>query len=302
MKGTAWSKTSLVAIKIFYMRKLIKYLIIIAFIFTCLPACTSTTSPGSIGINRSQLMLVPAKEIENLSSESFRALNNHAKAAGALVYGPELDNLHRIAKRLIAVVDVFRTDALEWNWQISLINSKEINAFCMPGGKILFTTGIIQNLDLTDDEVAAIMGHEIAHALREHSREQISQQVGLELIYALLNAAATAKGVTPLDHDQWQQGMNLLVAPPHSRKQEIESDKIGLELMARAGYNPDAAVNVWKKMQAIEKKPEKTDYLSTHPSHINRIKVLQSLMPIAKPLYENSYYYVRGKSSNIVYR
>ena len=252
-----------------------------------LGACTSSTDPGAIGVNRRQLLLVSSQTMENAASKNFLEINQKARAVGALVQGPQLDNLRRIAARLIAQVGVFRRDALNWNWQVSLINSKTVNACCMPGGKIVFFTGIIQKLNLTNDEIAAIMGHEIAHALREHSREQASEQMGLGVISGVAGIGASIMGVPSIGVDMGRSAMTYLITLPHSRQQETEADRIGLELMARAGYNPEAAVNVWRKMQAANS-GSTPQFLSTHPSHGSRIKDLQALVPVVRPLYENA--------------
>jgi len=258
---------------------------VLALLF--LGACSSSTDPGAIGVNRRQLLLVSSQTMENAASKSFLEINQKARAVGALVQGPQLDNLQRIASRLIAQTGVFRKDALNWRWQISLINSKTVNACCMPGGKIVFFTGIIQKLNLTNDEIAAIMGHEIAHALREHSREQASEQMGLGVISGVAGIGASIAGVPSIGVDLGRTAMNYLITLPHSRQHETEADRIGLELMARAGYNPEAAVNVWRKMQTANS-GSPPQFLSTHPSHSTRIKDLQALVPVVRPLYENA--------------
>ena len=265
----------------------LKHLAVTALALSVLGACSSSTDPGAIGINRRQLLLVSSQTMENAASKSFSELNQKARATGALVQGPQLDNLQNIARRLIAQVGIFRKDALNWKWQISLINSKTVNACCMPGGKIVFFTGIIQQLNLTNDEIAAIMGHEIAHALREHSREQASEQVGLGVLSGVAGIGASIAGVPSIGVDLGKSAMNYFITLPHSRRQETEADRMGLELMARAGYNPEAAVNVWRKMQAANK-GSTPQFLSTHPSHSTRIKDLQSFIPIVQPLYEDA--------------
>ena len=252
-----------------------------------LSACASSTNPGAIGVNRRQLMLVSADSLNQAAAKSYTELNQKAQKAGALVQGPEADNLRAIAGRLVAQVGVFRQDALRWQWQVSLINSDELNAFCMPGGKIVFYTGIIRKLQLTNDEIAAVMGHEMAHALREHSREQASEQVGTGLLAGLAGAGASMLGLPSNTGQLSSQAMTYLVTLPHSRRHETEADQMGLELMARAGYNPEAAVNVWRKMQSASQ-GSPPQFLSTHPSHSTRIRDLQSLMPVVQPLYQQS--------------
>lgn len=245
--------------------------------------CSSTTNGGVIGGERKQLLLVSSEEVLRLSNQSYQKLLSDARRAGRLDRNTaQVARLKRIANRLIAHTSVYRTDALQWQWQVHTINSKEINAFVMPGGKIIFYTGIINELELTDDEIAAIMGHEMAHALREHSREQISRQVATQ---GTLGLAASMLG---LSNGQVQAASlvgELGMGLPHSRTQESEADRIGLELMARAGYNPNAAISLWQKMQRAsgDGMPE---WLSTHPNSQSRINMLQSLIPSVMPLYQ----------------
>ena len=178
----------------------------------------------------------------------------------------------------------FRKDAANWNWEVHLINSDELNAYCMPGGKIIFYSAIIQKLNLSDAEIAAIMGHEVAHALKEHGRERMSEELIKSLGINLL--VATNK----MDA-KYANAANLLsalaVSLPHSRSQETEADGIGLELMARAGYDPNAAISLWKKMASASgsKPPE---LLSSHPSDSKRIENILSLVPKALPLYQHA--------------
>ena len=252
-----------------------------------LETCASSTNPGAIGVNRKQLLLVSAESLEQSAAAGFAELNKKAQQAGALVQGAEANNLRAIAGRLVGQVGVFRQDALRWNWQVSLINSDELNAFCMPGGKIVFYTGIIRKLQLTNDEIAAVMGHEIAHALREHSREQASEQMGTSLLAGLAGAGASMLGLPSNSGQLGSQAMTYLVTLPHSRRHETEADQMGLELMARAGYNPEAAINVWRKMQAASKS-NPPQFMSTHPSHSTRIRDLQSLLPVVQPLYRQT--------------
>lgn len=245
--------------------------------------CTSTTDSGVIGGERKQLLLISSEEVLQMSNQSYQKLLAAARASGDLdADTKQVVRLKRIANRLIAHTSVYRTDALQWQWQVHTINSKEINAFVMPGGKIIFYTGIINELELTDDEIAAIMGHEMAHALREHSREQISRQVATQ---GTLGLAASMLG---LSNGQVQAASlvgELGMGLPHSRTQESEADRIGLELMARAGYNPNAAISLWQKMQRAsgDGMPE---WLSTHPNSQSRINMLQSLIPSVMPLYQ----------------
>lgn len=247
--------------------------------------CSSTTEGGSIGANRKQLLLVSSEEIIHLSNQSYQQTIAQARQAGKLdTNTAQVARLKRIANRLIPHTAVYRADATSWSWQVHAISSNELNAYVMPGGKIVFYSGIIDRLKLSDDEIAAIMGHEMAHALREHSREQLSRQVATQ---STLSIAASALGLSSgqaqLAGLVGEVGLTL----PHSRTQESEADKIGLELMARAGYNPNAAITLWQKMQAAGSGGT-PQFLSTHPNPNNRIAVLQSLLPTVMPLYNSA--------------
>lgn len=244
--------------------------------------CSSTTTGGTIGGERKQLLLVSSEDVMAMSNQAYRQTIAEARTAGRLdTNAVQVARLKRIANRLIPHVSVYRNDATAWNWQVHTIASNEINAYVMPGGKIIFYTGIIDRLQLTDDEIAAIMGHEMAHALREHSREQISRKVATQ------SGIGLAASVLGLSGGQVQAASlvgELGLSLPHSRTQESEADRIGLELMARAGYNPNAAITLWQKMQRTSGSPPQ--FLSTHPSSQTRINTLQTLIPSVMPLYE----------------
>ena len=250
-----------------------------------LTGCTSTTGTGAIGVDRQQLLLVSSEEVLQMSAQSYNKNIQEARARGVLDNNKaQLSRLKGIANRLVGQVGIYRPDAAKWNWEVHTINSKELNAFVMPGGKIMFYSGIIDRLNLTDDEIAAIMGHEMAHALREHSRERLSRA------YATQTGIGVAASIFGLSQGQAQlAGVagDLGISRPHSRTQESEADQIGLELMARAGYNPQAAISLWQKMQRASQ-GEPPQFLSTHPSSSSRIVQLQSLMPKVMPLYQRS--------------
>lgn len=249
-----------------------------------LTACTSTTQGGAIGGERKQLMLVSSQEILQISNQSYQQTIAAARQAGVLDRNPaQVARLKRIANRLIPHANVYRADATRWDWRVHAISSNEVNAYVLAGGKIIFYTGIIDRLQLTDDEIAAIMGHEMAHALREHSREQYSRQVATQTGIGLAAAVfGLSSGQTQLANLAGQVGVSL----PHSRAQETEADVIGLELMARAGYNPNSAITLWQKMQKVG--GNSPQFLSTHPNSKNRIATLQSLIPKVMPLYQNA--------------
>ena len=250
-----------------------------------LGGCSSTTSSGAIGVDRQQLLLVSSEDVLQMSAQSYATTLQEARAKGLLdTNQAQVNRLKGIANRIVGQVGVYRQDAAKWNWEVHTIKSNELNAFVMPGGKVMFYTGIIEQLNLTDDEIAAIMAHEVSHALREHSRERLSRE------YATQTGIGIATSIFGLSQGQAQIASvagDLGISRPHSRTQETEADQIGLELMARAGYNPQAAITLWQKMQRANQ-GEPPQFLSTHPSSSNRIAELQALMPKVLPLYQQS--------------
>jgi predicted Zn-dependent protease len=246
-------------------------------------ACANTTRSGAVGVNRSQFLVVSASEVDRLSAVSYNEQNQKAKEKNILLTsGPEYDRLKAISNRLISQTGVFRDDTRQWNWQLVLINAPILNATCAPGGKITFYTGLIEQLNLTDDEIAAIMGHEIAHALREHGRERLSQAMAQSAVTNIAMAAAGAYGSAISAANQAAQYILVL---PNSRQNESEADAIGLELAARAGFKPQAAISVWQKMNKATQGKGTPEFLSTHPSGETRIEQLSELMPAVEPLY-----------------
>ena len=245
---------------------------------------TNTTKAGAVGVDRKQYMfsMVSEEEVNSQYAQAYTQTLQEAKSQGALVgkNDKQEQRLQKIADRLIAQAGEFRPDAKNWNWEVNLIKSNEVNANCGPGGKIIFYTGIIDTLSLTDDEIAAVIGHEIAHALRSHGREAMSKAYGV-------NAASQVAGMFGLGSTEvglGQAGVNYLMTLPNSRTNENEADLIGLELAARAGYNPNGAVSLWQKMNKLGSSgPE---FMSTHPSNDNRIASLQAVIPKVMPFYE----------------
>ncbi|MBU3590972.1 M48 family metallopeptidase [Polynucleobacter sp. 78F-HAINBA] len=249
-----------------------------------LSACANTTRPGAVGVNRSQFMMASSEDVNRLSAASYSEQNQKAKEKNILVTsGPTYDRLKFIANRLIPQTEAFRDDTRQWDWRLTLIDEPILNASCAPGGKITFYTGIIEELNLTDDEIAAIMGHEIAHALREHGRERVSQAAAQNILVNIAMAVAGPYGSAVSAANQVAQYAIVL---PNSRENESEADAIGLELAARAGYNPMGAITVWQKMLKATKGNSSPEFLSTHPSGETRIEQLTALMPSVEPLYK----------------
>ena len=247
----------------------------------CAP--TRTTKGGVVGVDREQTMLVSSKEVNQAAAQQYAKIIAEASQKGLLDRDPaQVQRVRTIASRLIAQTTVFRPDAGSWKWETHVINSKELNAWCMPGGKIAVYTGLIETLKLSDDELAAVMGHEIAHALREHGRERVSQRMATGVAVGVASAAlGLGQGGAQLADMVTQVTFTL----PNSRLHEQEADRIGVELAARAGYDPRGAVTVWQKMTkaAASGTPQ---FLSTHPSPENCIKDLTVYAARVMPLYQ----------------
>jgi predicted Zn-dependent protease len=249
-----------------------------------------TTRGGVVGVDRPQQMSVftpSATEVAATARQQYLQVLQGAAHKGALNRDPtQTARVQHIAQRLIPHTAVFRDDAVRWQWQVNVLTSDEINAWCMPGGQMAVYTGLLTQLALTDDELAAVMGHEIAHALREHVRERMGRQQATEVGTAVGSAVLEYfTGVNPgeLGH-AFTQAMFVL---PHSREQEQEADRIGVELAARAGYDPRAAVSLWQKM-ATRSGGQPPQWLSTHPAHETRIRDLQDYAQRVLPLYETA--------------
>jgi Zn-dependent protease with chaperone function len=236
-----------------------------------------------VGKASSMRKLVPADQIEQAGSQQFVQTVQEAKQKNALVPNnhPQTRRLHAIAKRIIPFTTAWNPRARDWRWEVALINSDQINAFCLPGGKIAFYTGILSQLKLSDDEAAMIMGHEMAHALREHARERLAKSSATNLG---LRLGAELLGLGNLGTVAADMGSQLLTLK-FSREDESEADLVGLELAARGAFQPNASVSLWQKM-AKAGGSNGPAFLSTHPSGPNRIKQLQANVPKVMGLYE----------------
>lgn len=249
-------------------------------------AAVETTGSGTVGVDRKQYMsgLVSEAALQQEASQQYTSMMGQARAQGALdTNSAHTNRVRTITQRLIQQVGTFRPDARQWNWEVHVVNDSEVNAWCMPGGKIAVYAGLLNTLKPTDDELAAVLGHEMAHALREHSREQVSQQMatglGLSVLSAVTGMQATA--------DLGAQLSKVMFTLPNSRTHEAEADRIGVELAARAGYDPRAAVTLWQKMDALggARQPE---FLSTHPSPASRMADIEQAAERVMPLYQQA--------------
>jgi predicted Zn-dependent protease len=242
-----------------------------------------TTKQGTVGVDRQQHMLVSEQEVEASAQKQYAQMMAEAQKKGALDKdAAQVQRIKTITSRLIPQTAVFRPDAQKWQWEVHVLSTSEVNAWCMPGGKMAMYTGLIEKLQATDDELAAVMGHEISHALREHSREAISRQMATQ---TAVGVAGALFGVGQLGQSLGNMVADVTLNLPNSRTNETEADRIGVELAARAGYNPQAAVSLWQKMAKLNSSGAPPKWLSTHPSDEDRIKDVQQYAQKVMPLY-----------------
>ena len=259
-----------------------------------LVACNDRPDPQregvDVGKNSVFTKLVSAEEIEKSAEQQYLQIQKQAAGKQALLGRdhPEVQRLQAIARKIIPHALVWNPRARDWKWSVILIKSPQINAFCMPGGKIAFFTGILDQLQLTDDEVAMIMGHEVAHALREHARERMAKGMATEGVARVGGAVIAAwLGIDPQLTDTAARGGASLAKLSFSRSDESEADLVGMELAARAGYDPRAGVSLWQKMGAASKGAP-PQWLSTHPAGKTRITEIEQNLPKVMPLYEKA--------------
>ena len=258
----------------------LKLLIAISILY--LAACSSTTLPGTLGAERKQFIILPETDYHVQAAVDYGNLIGQLKTNGKIV---ENAQVRRVAQRLINQTDHYRIDAPNWNWQVNVIQNDSVNAFAMPGGKIAVFTGLLTKIKPTDDELAAVMGHEIAHALREHSREKASKAAAGRLTTHLVTSYAGLGEYGNMAVKMFEKyGWNL----PNSRSAETEADLIGLELMARAGYDPHAAISFWEKMSVLNKTNPNMSFMSTHPASETRIKRIEATIPKVMHFYDES--------------
>jgi predicted Zn-dependent protease len=260
-------------------------LLLCALLAAPLASMAQSQEGVSVGKNSAFAKLVPAESVERSAVQNYRQMLQQAAAKNALAPADnaQVKRLRGIAQRLIPFAIPWNERAKQWQWEVNLIGSTQINAFCMPGGKIAFYSGILKTLQLTDDEVAMVMGHEIAHALREHARERMGKNaatgIGANVITQLFGLGQIGQTVT-------NYGAQLLTLE-FSRSDESEADLVGMELAARAGFDPRSGVTLWQKMGAANKGAP-PQWLSTHPSGNTRIADIQANLPKVMPLYERA--------------
>ena len=248
-------------------------------------ASAAFAQQDGVDVKKSRLLLLPKSRVEATSAQQYNQLMRGAAQKGALnADRRQLERLQGIARRLIPHTARFDPDAARWRWEVNLIQSPTVNAFCMPGGKIAFFSGLIDSLKLGDDEISMIMGHEMSHALLEHGRARMSEQV---LKAAGVNIAAALLNLSNISATLLSQAADLALTLPYARSQETDADLAGLEIAARAGYDPRNAVAVWQKMSKLSAaRGQPPQFLSTHPAHATRIHTIEAQLPRVMPLYE----------------
>lgn len=258
--------------------------------FTCgLPVLAqNNVSQEGVNVGKMSIMrkIVPSGALEGQAAQQYMQTMQTAQQKRELAPDnhPQVIRLRAIAKKMIPFALPWNPRAKEWKWEVNLIASTQINAYCMPGGKIAFYTGILDTLKLTDDEVAMIMGHEIAHALREHGAERAGKSMAMSGAAKLLGIFAESKGYDGNMVAGIAGTAGNVAMLKFSREDETEGDIVGMDLAARSGFDPRAGVTLWQKMGLVNQKaPPK--WLSTHPAGEDRIKEIRKHFPEVMPLY-----------------
>ena len=267
---------------------------IFCFSFALIASCATTTGQRQLsgpedGVKVQSASnvrhMVPSRDLIIAAEKEYEKIRAVAEKQKKLAAddNPLLKKLKNILAKIQPHATLWNSEAVQWDWEVILIEDKQLNAFCMPGGKIAFFSGIVQELELNDDEIAMIMGHEMAHALREHARARIAlaqlTDLGAEILSATLGLGKSEQRIIGFGRQ--------LLGLRFSRKDENDADIVGLDLAARSGFDPKAGITLWKKMMKANKggPPE---WLSTHPSGDNRIEQMKKTLPQVQPLYEEA--------------
>jgi predicted Zn-dependent protease len=260
-------------------------LIVVLLVLAQSTALFAQDAEVGVRVRKPKLMVVPESVVNRVAAQQYLQLKQQAASRGMLNGEvPVVRRVQAITRRLIPHIGRFNGEASGWTWEVNVIDSPTINAFCMPGGKIMVFRGIVERLQLTDDELAAVIGHEIAHALLQHGRARMSEAV---LKNVGINLVALYFGLGDLGASALAQAAQLAISLPYSRSHEVDADLAGIELAARAGFDPRAAVMLWRKMAAADK-GQPPQFLATHPGHANRIREIEANLPRVMPLYEDA--------------
>lgn len=255
-----------------------------------LALCVGLTGCATNAVTgRSQYVIVSEQSAIAQSAQAYSAMVSQLDKSGKLKNDPALqERVDEITGRLVAQAIRYRPETRDWAWSVKIIDDPEtVNAFCMAGGKMAIYTGLIEKIQPTDAELAQVMGHEIGHAIANHSAEKMSVAMTAQLGVAIFAALGSTSRNRDLRYGGGAIAAAAIVTLPNSRSAESEADRIGIELAARAGYDPDAAGSLWKKMASNSGAKSRADFLSTHPSPLNRIDALQALAPAMRKFYHS---------------
>ena len=264
----------------------IKQVLVIATLSLGVAACSKNSITG-----RNQLALLPESELRSMAATEYRQFLSQNKVVSPSA-SKDAEMVRRVGSRLVNAINKYYTakgltSELEgYKWEYNLVDSKDVNAWAMPGGKIVVYTGL---LPVTQNEaaLAVVLGHEITHALAHHGNERMSQQMvaqGIGVVGGVLTSGN--QQVSSIFNNVYGPGAAVGVLLPNSRKQELESDRYGLIFTAMAGYNPREAVPLWERMKAMSNGNRPPEFLSTHPAEETRIERLKEMMPEALKYYK----------------
>jgi predicted Zn-dependent protease len=262
------------------------YIVVLAMLAAISPiAAAQAPADSGVQVRKPRLMLVPEGMVNAGAAQQYDQLKRQAAARKLLnTDAPQVQRVRAIAQRLIPHGARFNAQAAAWRWEVNVIDAPTVNAFCMPGGKIMVFDGLIERLGLDDDELAAVIGHEIAHALLEHGRARMSEAL---LKSVGINLAAAYFGLSDIGATVLAQAAQVAITLPYSRSHEVDADLAGLELAARAGFDPRAAIRVWQKMAKLGG-GQPPQFLSTHPGRAARIREIEAAIPRVLPLYRSA--------------
>lgn len=245
------------------------------------PAAVLTGCETNPVTGRTQVMIVSEEQAQSASTQAYAKTVSDAQSKRKLdSSGARTARVRAITERLVAQAQRVVPESATWKWEVHVIDDPSVNAWCMPGGKMAVYTGLINKLSPTDDELAQVMGHEISHALLQHGRERMSRAVATN---AALQIGSIASGVNLTGLESVAM---IALELPNSRTAETEADRVGIEIAARAGFNPNAAVSLWQKMAQLGGGSGTPQWLSTHPSDETRIANLKALVPTMMPHYQ----------------
>jgi len=275
-----------------------------ALAFALLTLCSCQTNPVT---GRQQLMLVSEEVAITESKQAYAAMLQPLEKKGQIDNNPTVSSRVRtITGKLIAQAIKYRPETQSWEWSVKVIDDpKTVNAWCMAGGRMAIYTGLIDQLKATDDELAQVMGHEISHALAKHTAERMSRAMAMQMGLGVLAATQQSSRYGDLTLSGAQMAAVVALELPNSREAETEADRIGIELAAKAGYDPKAAISLWDKMAKVGGGSSSFDFLSTHPAPQKRMETLAALVPQMMPYYLDKaprpVYQIRASADGITF-